>query len=166
MRKALQVLNGLERDGVIGRYAIGGAMGATFYVEPFTTFALDVIVILPEVGGWITLAPLYQHLSKRGYLAQDECVLIEGIPVQFLSSGTPLLDEALKEAREVPYGDVPTRVLGPEHLAAIAVQAGRPKDRQRIQLFLDAGALDEKRLDEILLRHGLKERFEQWTRTP
>lgn len=165
MKKALQALNGLERDGVIGRYAIGGAMGATFYVEPFTTFDLDVFVVLPEADGLVTLAPLYRELAQRGYPAREECVMVEGIPVQFLPPGTPLLDEALAQAREVPYEDVTTRVFGPEHLVAVAVQAGRAKDRQRAQMFLDAGVLDRKRLDEILSRHGLMERFSQWTRS-
>ncbi|NCA81379.1 MAG: hypothetical protein EOM72_01345 [Opitutae bacterium] len=163
MKKALQALNGLERDGVIGRYAIGGAMGATFYVEPFTTFDLDVFVVLPEAGGLVTLAPLYLELAQRGYPAREECVMVEGIPVP-LPARTPLLDEALAQARDVPYEDVPTRVFGPEHLVAVAVQAGRAKDRQRVQMFLDAGVLDRKRLDEILSRQGLMERFSQWTR--
>jgi hypothetical protein len=165
MKKALQALNGLERDGVIGRHAIGGAMGATFYVEPFTTFDLDVFVVLPETSGLVTLTPLYRELAKRGYPAREECVMVEGIPVQFLPAGTPLLDEALAQAREVPYEDMATRVFGPEHLVAVAVQAGRAKDRQRVQMFLDAGVLDRKRLDEILSRHGLMERFSQWTRS-
>lgn len=72
MKRALQALNSLEKDGIIGRYAIGGAMGATFYVEPFTTFDLDVFVILPEMGGLGTLNPLYQELARRGYPARDE----------------------------------------------------------------------------------------------
>lgn len=165
MKKALQALNGLEREGVLGRYAIGGAMGATFYVEPFTTFDLDVFVVLPEAGGLVTLAPLYRELAQRGYLAQDECVMVEGIPVQFLPAGTPLLAEALAQARDVPYEEVTTRVFTPEHLVAVAVQAGRAKDRQRVQMFLDAGVLDRKRLDGILSRHGLMERFSQWTRS-
>jgi hypothetical protein len=38
MKPTLQVLNELEGSGVIERYAIGGAMGATFYVEPLLTF--------------------------------------------------------------------------------------------------------------------------------
>ena len=141
-------------------------MGATFYVEPFSTFDLDVFVVLPESGGLVTLAPLYAALSKRGYPAQDECVRVEGIPVQFLPAGTSLLQEALAQAREVSYDDVPTRVFGPEHLVAVAVQAGRPKDRQRVQMFLDAGGLNDKVLGEILTRHGLTERFAQWTRSP
>jgi hypothetical protein len=165
MKKALQALNGLEREGVIGRYAIGGAMGATFYVEPFTTFDLDVFAVLPEAKGLVTPAPLYRELAQRGYPAREECVMVEGIPVQFLPAGTPLLEEALAQAPEVPYEDVTTRVFGPEHLVAVAVQAGRAKDRQRVQMFLDAGVLDRKRLDEILSRHGLMERFSQWTRS-
>ena len=165
MKKALQALNGLEREGVLGRYAIGGAMGATFYVEPFTTFDLDVFVVRTEMGGLVTLAPLYGELAKRGYPAQDECVMIAGIPVQFLPAGTSLLDEALTQAREVPYENVTTRVFGPEHLVAVAVQAGRAKDRQRVQMFLDAGVLDRKSLEDILKRHGLMEKFTQWTRS-
>jgi hypothetical protein len=31
---ALAVINQMERDGVIGKYAIGGAIAATRYVEP------------------------------------------------------------------------------------------------------------------------------------
>ena len=37
MEAALQVLNDLERAGIVRRHAIGGAMGATFYVEPVLT---------------------------------------------------------------------------------------------------------------------------------
>ncbi|NCA81389.1 MAG: hypothetical protein EOM72_01395 [Opitutae bacterium] len=79
--------------------------------------------------------------------------MVAGIPVP-LPARTPLLDEALAQARDVPYEDVPTRVIAPEHLVAVAVQAGRAKDRQRVQMFLDAGVLDRKRLDGILSRHG------------
>jgi len=38
MEKTLQVLKSLESAGVLNRYAIGGAMGATFYTEPVLTF--------------------------------------------------------------------------------------------------------------------------------
>ena len=62
MEKTLQVLNALERDGVLSRYAIGGAMGATFYVEPVLTFDLDIFVILPQTAyGLLTLEPLYEN---------------------------------------------------------------------------------------------------------
>jgi hypothetical protein len=68
MERTLQVLNELEREGMLNRYAIGGAMGATFYVEPLLTFDLGIIVVLPKIeGGLLTLAPLYRVLRAKGY---------------------------------------------------------------------------------------------------
>ena len=109
MKRTLQVLNELEHDGVIERYAIGGAMGATFYVEPLLTFDLDVFVVLPQsAGGLLSLAPLYEALRARGYTEEGECVLIEGVPVQFLPAFNALLEEASMEARATLYEEVPT----------------------------------------------------------
>jgi hypothetical protein len=165
VKKTLQVLNLLEQQGVIRKYAIGGAMGATFYVEPFTTFDLDVFVVLSnaDAAPLLTLTSVYQFLAARGYLPEKECVMVEGVPVQFLPAYNPLLEEALEQASEVMYEDVPTRVLSIEHLAAIAVQTGRSKDRARIPMFLDSGALNRQRLDDILARYGLTERWLSWT---
>ena len=125
MKRTLEILFELERAGVMSRHAIGGAMGATFYVEPFLTFDLDVFVLLPRAaGGLLTLTPLYGALRARGYAEEGEYVNIEGVPVQFLPAYNALLEEALQEAREVPYEDVQARVLRAEHLAAICVQTG------------------------------------------
>ena len=33
MKATLTVINQMQTDGVIGKYAIGGAVGATFYLE-------------------------------------------------------------------------------------------------------------------------------------
>ena len=38
MKATLQVINQMQADGIISRYAIGGAIGATFYLEPTSTF--------------------------------------------------------------------------------------------------------------------------------
>ena len=57
MRRTLELLNELEKQGVSSRYAIGGAMGATFYTEPVLTFDLDIFVVLPRTpGGLLTLS--------------------------------------------------------------------------------------------------------------
>ena len=143
MKRTLQVLNELERDGVIDRYAIGGAMGATFYVEPLLTFDLDVFVVLPQsTAGLLSLAPLYEALRARGYTEEGECVHIEGVPVQFLPAYNALLEEALREARETSYEEVTTRVVRAEHLIAICLQTGRDKDRERMRIFREQGELD------------------------
>lgn len=164
MEKTLQVLNGLVADGVLSRYAIGGAMGATFYAEPVLTFDLDIFVILPQTGaGLYTLEPLYQALRDRGYTEEGECVSIEGVPVQFLPAHNDLLVEALTEAREVLYEQTPTRVLRAEHLLAIALQTGRDKDRERVRLLREQASLDADYLTNLLRRHGLEGRWKPWT---
>jgi hypothetical protein len=158
MEKTLQVLNALERDGIISRYAIGGAMAATFYAEPVLTLDLAIFVVLPETaGGFLTLiTPLYDDLRRRGYPEEGECVLIEGIPVQFLPAYNALLEEALAEARETLYDRTPTRVLRAEHLVAIALQTGREKDHERVRVLKEQAPLDRAYLAAILARHGLE----------
>ena len=163
MEATLKVLNELERDGVIARYAIGGAVGAIFYMEPFLTYDLDVFVLLPETGsGLLTLSPIYEELKRRGCSEEAECVLVEGMPVQFLPAYNLLLEEALTDARGTAYGETTTRVLRPEHLAAIMVQTGRDKDRQRFSTFMQEAAMDAEYLQSVLERHQLTDRYTIW----
>ena len=165
MKRTLQVLNEMERDGVFTRYAIAGAMAATFYVEPLLTFDLDVFVVLPQApGGLLTLAPLYDALRARGYSEQEnECIRIEGVPVQFLPAYNPLVEEALKEAQEIMYEDVPARVLRSEHLLAICLQTGRSKDRERVRILREQAKLDQNFLADVLRRHQLEDKWKLWT---
>ena len=165
MRRTLEVLNELEKHGVFSRYAIGGAMAATFYTEPFLTFDLDVFVVLPRTpGGLLTLAPLYDALRTRGYSEQEnECIRIEGVPVQFLPAYNTLVEEALNEAQEIMYEDVPARVLRSEHLLAICLQTGRSKDRERVRILREQAKLDQNFLADVLRRHQLEDKWKLWT---
>ncbi|MBI4770074.1 MAG: hypothetical protein HY784_06590 [Chloroflexi bacterium] len=163
MEKTLAALNQLEREGVIGRYAIGGAVAATRYIEPVQTYDLDVFVVFPvSPSGLASLTPIYSRLAELGYLPQGETIMVEGWPVQFLPVYDKLTEEALAEAIEVKFGATPTRVLSAEHLAAIMLQTGRPKDHARLLQFLEAGALDRQVLAEIAARHGLTARRESF----
>jgi len=155
MKAALRVLNELEAEGCLGRYAIGGAMGAMFYAEPVTTYDLDIFAVLPQAGtGLLTLQPLYEALRLRGY-EPGEYVMIEGIPVQFLPAYNPLLEEALEQARPESLEGVQTRILQMEHLIAIAIQTNRPKDHLRVRILLQEGNPDLALVSEICNRHGL-----------
>ena len=164
MERTLQILNELERQGILSQYAIAGAMGATFYVEPVLTFDLDIIVLLPQTqGGLLTLTPLYAALRTKGYREDGECVVIEGIPVQFLPAYNALLEEALSEARHTRYQATPTRVLRVEHLVAICVQTGRTKDRERVRLLREQAPIDHTYLADVLHRHQLEQKWVSWT---
>lgn len=158
------MLNELEKQGVFSRYAIGGAMAATFYVEPFLTFDLDVFVLLqPTTTGLISLAPIYEALRTRGYREEKEIVVIEGVPVQFLPAYNALIEEALAEAREVDYEGVRTRVVRAEHLVAICLQTGRDKDRERVRILREQARLELGFLAGVLKRHQLEEKWKLWT---
>lgn len=71
--------------------------------------------------------------------------------------------EALAEAREFSYEEVPTRVVRAEHLIAICLQTGRDKDRERVRIFREQAEVDMIYLAGVLQRHGLEEKWQQWT---
>ena len=97
MEKTFEVLNRLVSDGIIGRYAVGGAMGAMFYTEPVSTFRLGYFryPAAIRVPGLLTLGPLYEHLRSLHYDADGEFISIEGVPVQFLPAYNALVEEGL-----------------------------------------------------------------------
>ncbi|PYL74272.1 MAG: hypothetical protein DMF26_11610, partial [Verrucomicrobia bacterium] len=64
---------------------------------------------------------------------------------------------------------VPAHVFTAEHLAAIALQTGRAKDKARLLQFVEAGALDAEQFQSILAQHDLTNmwnRFEKQFLTP
>ena len=164
MKETLSEINALREAGVIGQSAIGGAMGATFYLEPVSTFDLDIFVLFAGSPLILTLSPIYDFLNARGHIAEGDAIVIHGWPVQFLPAETPLLREAVGQAREIDFEGVPARVMTAEHLMAVAVQTGRAKDHARLVAFVEAKVADATRLHDILERHGLAaawQRFEQ-----
>jgi hypothetical protein len=161
LQKTLSVINQMQAAGVIGRYAIGGAVGATFYLEPVRTVDVDVFVAIdPEAGSLIvTPKPIYDYLTGRGYEAKGEYLVVEGWPVQFLPPTGPLLEESIIQARETDVEGERTFVISAEHLVAIALETGRAKDKARIIQFVEASVLNQERLKDILKRHRLLDRW-------
>lgn len=162
--RTLRVISQMHSAGVIGRYAIGGAVGAAFYVEPTATLDVDVFVVIPEVSGKMIITPgvIYEYLKGRGYAPEGDAVRVEGWLVQFLPPPTPLVEEGIACAKSFEVEDVTTFVFTEEHLAAIALQTGRPKDSARILQFLESAGLDRSKLKEILERHALSERWSRF----
>jgi hypothetical protein len=165
VKRTIEVLNELQEEGVFSRYAIGGATGAIFYTEPFLTFDLDVFVVLPRTaGGLLSLGPIYDALRTRGYTEEEnECFVVEGVPVQFLPAYNSLIEEALDRAQHTTYENVPTRVLSSEYLVAIALQTGRTKDRERVRILREQAKLDMDLLADVLKRYQLEQKWKQWT---
>jgi hypothetical protein len=165
MKATLQVINEMQAAGVIGSYAIGGAVGATFYLEPSATLDIDIFVSIkpPPGSALLSLQPIYDYLVTGRKCPQlGEYIVIGGWQVQFLPPGDALGEEALAQAVETEVEGVRTRVMTAEHLVALALQLGRGKDFARILQFIEAGVLDTARLDGILTRHDLLAKWEQF----
>ena len=158
-RNTIQVINEMMRDGVITRYAIGGAVGATFYLEPVRTIDVDIFVpIHKELGrSIILLDPFADYLKGKGYSMKGEYWDIEGSLVQFMPfEGDELLIDAMSQPKEFTIEGVRTFVFSAEHLAAIALKVGRPeKDVPRLQQFLREEKIDQKRFLQLVERFNL-----------
>jgi hypothetical protein len=147
--------NSLRDAGLIADYALGGALAAIRYTEPFTTYDADIFFIPVDQGLSAGIPGIFAHLQRLGYHSEGEHILVHGFPVQWLAT-TPLTEEAVRDAQPITFDEVPGKVFRAEHLIAIAASVGRLKDRARIEQMLDQTELDQPLLKAILQRHHLK----------
>jgi hypothetical protein len=166
IQDVLTAINQMEADGIIDQYAIGGAVGATFYLEPLATLDVDVFVAFRAESGRLLVSPqrIFDYLKARGGTMEGEYVVVAGWPVQFLPASGPLLKEALDRAVDSDVEGTRARVFTAEHLAAIALQTGRAKDKARLLQFIESGAVDAGRLQDIIVRHELLELWRRFER--
>jgi hypothetical protein len=164
IKATIAVINQMQTDGVIQRYAIGGAVGATFYLEPAATLDVDVFVNFQPSPGTLLAnpQPIFDYLKARGGIMDGEYIVVAGWPVQILPAANPLQTEALERAVERNVAGVAARVFTAEHLAAIALQTGRAKDKARLLQFVEAGALNAAHFQDIVARHGLAGAWRQF----
>jgi len=66
IRDVIIAINQMEADGVIDRYAIGGAVGATFYLEPVATLDVDVFVAFRPAPGQLLASPKPIFIRRLG----------------------------------------------------------------------------------------------------
>ncbi len=150
----------MVKDSVIENYAIGGAIAAVYYLEPFETADLDIFIQASNAGSELMiLAPIYEYLITSGYQAKGEHIYIEDLPVQFLPVFNSLTDEAVEKAQTIKFDRVPTRIMRPEHLVTIMLDTGRLKDYLRINMFLEHGAVNSRSLYAVLRRHDLMDKW-------
>jgi hypothetical protein len=165
MQDTLKVLLQLRDEGAIGKFAIGGAVAASAYVEAIATEDLDVFAFLqPTSGGLLVLTPLYERLKAFGGVVENEHVVLHGWPVQILPAYNPLVEAAVSSAAEKMFHDVVVPVVTPEYLCAIALQTGRAKDYQRVNTLLESGLVNAQVLEKLILDYALSERWGQYVR--
>jgi len=166
IQEVIQAINQMLADGIIDRYAIGGAVGATFYLEPVATLDVDVFVAFKSAPDSLLVSPqpIFDYLKAHGGTVRGEYIVLADWPVQFLPPPSPLVEEALDQAVTLDAGGVPARVFSAEHLAAIALQTGRSKDKARLLQFLESGVLNAQKFEELVTRHGLSDSWARFGR--
>ena len=146
--------NGLRKAGLIEEYALGGALAAIRYTEPFTTYDADIFFIPVDAGLSARIPGIYAYLQKLDYILEGAHTVLRGFPVRWLAT-VALTEEAVRKAEVIEIDGVSGRVMRAEHLVAIAASVGRLKDRARIEQMLEQAELDRNALDAILQRHDL-----------
>jgi predicted nucleotidyltransferase len=162
MKKTIEILNELKKNGLIKDYAIGGAIGALKWVEPFFTRDLDVFIIPAQEtknNELVVLTPIYDFLADNDYKEWiGQWIMIEGIPVEFIPA-VGLSKEAIEHAVDIDFEGVRTKVMTPEYLIALFLKAGRDKDITKIKMLLEQATVDKNKLTGILNRYGLLEKL-------
>ena len=164
MKEVFQVIEMMKREGVIKDYAVTGAIGAIFYVEPFNTADIDFLVNLPSSDSLlISLEPIHSWLRSRGYeIDSGGSFVVEGWPIQYVPVGSELAAEALREAHYLPFEPgVSVRVVKAEYLAAEAVRIGRPKDIQRVSMLILVDDFDADLFADIAKRFSLEDKWKK-----
>ncbi|HUZ06061.1 MAG TPA: hypothetical protein VMV89_01090 [Candidatus Paceibacterota bacterium] len=151
----LRASNGLIAAKLIEDWALGGALAAIYYVEPFTTYDADIFFIPADKSLTAGIPAIYAHLQAEGWQVEREHLLVRGFPVQFLAA-SGVTEEAVREAERIEFEGVSAKVFRAEHIVAIAASVGRAKDKARIEQMLQQAGLDKTQLKKILQRHKLK----------
>src|SRR5712671_3337135 len=141
----LRTANELVTADLIKDWALGGALAAIYYVEPFTTYDADIFFIPKDTGLTAGIPAIYAHLQSQGWQVEREHLVLRGFPVQFLAA-QGLTEEAVRESRTIDYEGVPAKIFRAEHVIAIAASVGRQKDKARIEQMLQQADLEKTRL--------------------
>ncbi len=158
-----KVFDDMQQKGIIGPYAVGGAFAATLHNEPIATADLDIFFLCAQqpAGLVLDLSAIYDYARELGFGFDHEFVEILGWLVQFVESSTdPLWRDAIKNSQTVNFIGVDLPVIRPDYLVAMWLQAGRPKDYDKIRMFADAGLIDFENL-RIVDSYGLSEKWEK-----
>lgn len=150
----LRAANDFVSTGVIKDYALGGALAAIHYVEPFTTYDADIFFIPATEDLTGGIPQIYEALRARGWKVEGDHLLLRDFPVQFLAAHG-LTEEAVRNAKPIEYEGVPAKVFRPEYIIAIAASVGRLKDLARIEQVMEQADIDKNLLETILKRYKL-----------
>jgi len=155
MDKVAVLLNEMVEQGIIEDYAVFGAVAQMRYTEAVVTLDADILVALAEPDKLDVLSPIYDFCRERGYFPEGEAVRVGDWPVQFIPAFNKLTREAIRDAEIGDLDGIPLRVIRADYLAVIALSVGRAKDFARVLALREAGAVTDKEISDLAIRHNL-----------
>jgi hypothetical protein len=161
MEKVIELLNHMQADGVIEKYAIGGGIATIRFLEAYKTDDVDVFIspVLVGPSGLISFGAIYTYLERLGYHSEREYTRIGSWLVQFLPACEPIQEEAVLRADRVAFSGAYTWMFSAEHLAAELLRAGRRKDNERVASLIESAAVNMNVFRDIVGRYGLADRW-------
>ena len=151
--KVIKRLNRLKETGVIKDYAIGGAHAVAYYLEPIKTLDLDIFILIESDQEFYDFR---SYIRKSGFKMSGTHVMIDDTPVHFLpGSMDPFINKAVRKAKRIKVGGIPTKVLSVEYLIVSLLMAFRLKDKMVIPDLLELA--DEEELTAIINRYSDEE---------
>jgi predicted nucleotidyltransferase len=146
--EALATLNELKEKEIIKDYAIGGGWAVIYHGVPYTTYDVDIFVMLKDESDYHRL---YDHFREKGNRIEDVYIYIGDMPIQFLPNYIkPLFNETIEQAHEIEIEGIPSKVARVEHLIVLALDAFRTTDKYRIIQLQEKANSDF--LDKLLER--------------
>ena len=158
----IDALDDMQTKGIIGDYGVGGAVAATLYYQPIATVDLDIFFLFepPQSGLILSLETIYNYARESGFEVDKDFIYIGAWPVQFIeASHDSLWSEGLRKARSLAVGSSKLKVIPPEYLAVMWIQAGRGKDIRKIQEFDEGSIMERNVLEDLLRRFGFLEKW-------
>ena len=162
MKELAELLNEMQRAGVIRNYALFGAVAQMRYTEAVATLDADVLVAVGSADRHDVLDDIYEFCTSRGYVAEGEAIRVGAWPTQFVPAFSPLTEEAMEQAADTDFEGVPFRVVRADHLAVIALSVGRAKDLARILALLESGSVSREAIESLAARHTLTEAWRRF----
>lgn len=164
MKELAQLLNEMQRAGVIRNYALFGATAQMRYTEAVATLDADVLVSVNSADRIDVLGGIYEYCAAKGYRPEGEAIRVGAWPTQFVPAFNPLTQEAMEQAVTADFEGVALRVVRADHLAVIALSVGRAKDLTRILALLESGSVTGEAIGELAVRHDLADAWQRFER--
>jgi len=156
----IDILNDVEKNGIVEDYVIGGATALLYYSTPHLTEDIDVFIKKKQKGLLFSLTDLYDFLKKK-YRAKEEreYLIIKGNPIQFLIPGDKITQEAFDNANRVTVKGKAFKIFSLEFIIAIMLFLGKSKYKERLRIVKEENKYNNNKLIKILSKYNLLDKW-------